>query len=323
MRAALSVGSLLFAVLTMQGGPGQAELSDSNLTTLCQFTSGPRAGTMVDYKSNGVQPIPVGSPCTDGLGSSGVAIAPFSAGIPGEAPPGGPVPPDETTSVTPPGHRHARHARHGVHGLSSYHPTLPTRAFAGPKQYPPSRFAAYGIVAFTSRAVPDDFPRYQMICEAYVASLPSYSEVSTPIEEQMVTVWPIETDRTANRLNKMPPSDQICKSAVRSYGLTTAKNAIDDARRSRAVLDGVGPFLLAWSPSGEKGKPNALVLVSNLSNVTNSEQAKHIFLDWSNDIVENPELWVRGWNIEKARVTIQLWADRYGSGILKIFGLGG
>jgi amino acid transporter len=31
-----------------------------------------------------------------------------------------------------------------------------SRLFAGPHQYPPSSFAAYGIVAFPSRATPDD-----------------------------------------------------------------------------------------------------------------------------------------------------------------------
>jgi hypothetical protein len=197
---------------------------------------------------------------------------------------------------------------------------LASRAFAGPTQYPPSRFAAYGIVAFTSRAMSDDLPRYHMICNAYITSLLSYREVPAPIQRQMVTVWPIETDSAANLINAMIPNDKLCEKAVDSYGLMTALIAIDDAKRSHAELDGLGPFLLAWSPSGQKGRPDALVLVSNLSNVTTFEQAKQVLLRWSHDVVENPDLWENGWNEEKLKLTIRLWADRYGPRILKIFG---
>jgi hypothetical protein len=58
------------------------------LTTICQFSSGPKAGTTFDFKPFGVQPIPSGSPCTDGQGSNGVAVAPSgSAGTTGASPP--------------------------------------------------------------------------------------------------------------------------------------------------------------------------------------------------------------------------------------------
>jgi hypothetical protein len=142
---------------------------------------------------------------------------------------------------------------------------LPSRAFAGPTQYPPSRFAAYGIVAFPSRAVPDDIARYVMICEAFVASLPSHLEVRAPIEMQMVTVWPIQTDRDADNLDiASRDSSELCKHAVDSYGLVAALAAINDARRSHAVLDGLGPYLLAWSPPNTKGRANALGPVDKL-----------------------------------------------------------
>lgn len=49
--------------------------SDSNLvlSSTCQFNQGPRAGQVENYKGK-IQPMPVGSPCTDGLRSIGVAI---------------------------------------------------------------------------------------------------------------------------------------------------------------------------------------------------------------------------------------------------------
>ena len=62
------------------------------------------------------------------------------------------------------------------------------------------------------------------------------------------------------------------------------------------------------------------MLVSDFSDVTNFEQAKEIFYDWTVQIQEKPELWHRGWNIELVRRTIQLWADKYGARILNIFG---
>jgi hypothetical protein len=198
----------------------------------------------------------------------------------------------------------------------------PSRIFAGPTQYPPTNFAAYGILAFTSRATSDDRSRYKMICRAYVAGLLHFTEVTAPQKSQMVTVWPIETDKEADRINAMR-RDRLCPEAVRRYGIRTSLGAIDDARNSKNVtlntLDGVGPFLLAWSPTAEKGKSDALVLVSDLSKVTTWEQAQEIFLRWSHDIQDNPELWSNGWNIEKFRMTARLWVDKVGS-VLTLFG---
>ena len=50
------------------------------ITTVCRFNSGPRAGTSFDFQPYGVQPIPVGAPCTDGQGSNGVAVASSGSG---------------------------------------------------------------------------------------------------------------------------------------------------------------------------------------------------------------------------------------------------
>jgi hypothetical protein len=39
-------------------------------STVCTFTKGPRAGTSIDYAATWA-PLPVGSPCLDGMGSTG------------------------------------------------------------------------------------------------------------------------------------------------------------------------------------------------------------------------------------------------------------
>lgn len=50
-----------------------SQVKEVVITTVCHFTSGPRAGTVFDFKQFGIQGIPVGAPCTDGQGSNGFA----------------------------------------------------------------------------------------------------------------------------------------------------------------------------------------------------------------------------------------------------------
>jgi hypothetical protein len=195
----------------------------------------------------------------------------------------------------------------------------PSRVFAGPSQYPPILFKAYGIVAFPSKAAPPEVQRYRMVCEAYATTILHAREVDAPLGEQMTTVWPIDNDPEARRLNDALPEDP-CENAVKYYGLRAAKQAIEDAKQSNAVVSGRGPYLLAWSPARQKGQRGALVLSSDLSEVTTLDQAKERFRAWSDDIEKNPDLWRGGWNMEKVRVVIRLWADRYGTQFLSLFG---
>jgi hypothetical protein len=193
------------------------------------------------------------------------------------------------------------------------------RLFAGPSQYPPEAFAAYGVVAFRARASSGERARHVMLCEAYVAALPRSAELTVPVEEQMVTVWPIDADQTANELNQLRGAE-ICETAVDRYGLPTALQAINDAGETRIGRDRRGPFLLAWSPSHDKGDPEALMLVADLTDVTTYAQAEAFFVLWRTDIEANPEFWNRGWNVERLRIAIQLWVDRFGSQIFSILG---
>ena len=63
------------------------------------------------------------------------------------------------------------------------------------------------------------------------------------------------------------------------------------------------------------------MLVINLSSVTTYGQAQQILAEWSRDIEQNPELWKDGWDIEKLRLEIRLWVDKYGAQILTLFGV--
>ena len=68
----------LAAVLLGFGVVAAAAPAQAQVSTVCTFTSGPRAGTSVDYSATWA-PLPVGSPCLDGMGSTGYV----GAGNPG------------------------------------------------------------------------------------------------------------------------------------------------------------------------------------------------------------------------------------------------
>jgi hypothetical protein len=59
-------------VIPMGGSPSGQQ---TRMTFSCQFTNGPLAGRTISYATiQGVRPIPVGSPCQDGQGSTGFGI---------------------------------------------------------------------------------------------------------------------------------------------------------------------------------------------------------------------------------------------------------
>jgi len=71
-----STGTVIAPDAGQKGGGAKAQMS-----TLCKFTAGPRAGQTQDYAP--MAGIPVGSPCQDGAGSTGTVIAPPTTQKPG------------------------------------------------------------------------------------------------------------------------------------------------------------------------------------------------------------------------------------------------
>ena len=88
------------------------------------------------------------------------------------------------------------------------------------------------------------------------------------------------------------------------------------------ALNGRGPFLLAWSPGSDKGKPDVLVLVSDLSDVVSPEQANLEMRYWKREIVDQPALWSDGWTLEAMQRALQRWSDISAASTLKFLGLG-
>jgi hypothetical protein len=194
-----------------------------------------------------------------------------------------------------------------------------SRIFAGPHQFPPEEFAAWGMVIFKSKATDFDIDRYKIICAAYVSALPHYLELDLPLDQQIATVWPVDSDAVADAINNDPARDP-CKQAVAHYGLRAAMDARSDAALAGVGLSGRGPFLVAWSPAGSKGGAEAVVLRADLSHVETIQQAKSVFEKWVSDIEENQDVWQDGWDIEQLRISIRNWLDYYGRDILELFG---
>lgn len=196
-----------------------------------------------------------------------------------------------------------------------------TRVFAGPDQFPPEDFRIYGVVAFTARATGQaGIARHIAICRAWAAVLPS-AEIDgaelPPREWQMATVWPTLSNEVADKLNgDLSP----CEEAVSNYGLVQALKALRSAEASGFEVDGRGPYLLAWSPPSSIGRPQAVVLVFDLSDVETHSEAADVFRQWRDDIEGDPALWNQGdgWNLERLRVALRRWADRYGPSLLRL-----
>lgn len=198
-----------------------------------------------------------------------------------------------------------------------------SRLFVGREGFEPKDFAAYGILAFKSRATSDDRDRYINICEAFFAALESSTQLQVPTLKQMVTVWPVNdpADETlADTLNASRSSAESCETAVDNYDLYTATRAIFHAGQAEVELKGRGPHLLAWSPAGKKGAIDAVVLVADLGDVSTPSDAKRVLELWRDDIEGDSTLWEDGYSFEKLRLKLQLIANRYGEGLLEVFG---
>jgi hypothetical protein len=190
------------------------------------------------------------------------------------------------------------------------------RALIEPGEMPPRDLAGYGLVAFTTLPVPHDIERYKLICEAYKATLMSQRELppNTPLSEQMITFWPIT--------NKSSPEAERtdCSYLVSNYALRLGLDAIQDAdKRREGLASRRGPFLIAWVPSDSRFKPDAVVLLMDLSSFEGQRSFVEVFQDWRQRITDNPELWRRGgFDIEATRRIIRDIFDRYGEGLMRL-----
>ncbi len=203
-----------------------------------------------------------------------------------------------------------------------------SRAFAGPGAEFQESVAVYGILAFQSRATTASRAKYIAICEAYIAAFPSVSELEEhglPLDEQMVTVWPLDQDTLAGDLNEeleervMNGVQSRCDEIVDHIDLVQSLGAIHWAQRAcdGVRLSGDGPYLLAWSVP-QREEDGCAGLRMDFSNVTHTDHATRRFRYWREQIQERPELWRNGWSWARARFLVEEAADLVGPGVLAL-----
>jgi hypothetical protein len=189
------------------------------------------------------------------------------------------------------------------------------RSLISPTDTPPRDVAGYGIVAFTTKPIQQDVERYRFVCEAFKATLMTTEELpsNVPTSDQMVTFWPVN-DKTAPEATKGD-----CAYLVDHYALGPALAAIQDADKLKEGLSARrGPFLIAWAPSESRYKPDAVVLVMELSSLESQRSFLEVFQDWRRKIVDNPELWRRGFDVESVRRTVRDTFDHYGGLLVRL-----
>ena len=189
-------------------------------------------------------------------------------------------------------------------------PLRPTRTFLNASEIPPAGVGAYGVVALRTLPTPANHDRLMMLCRSFLASLPAQQTLpaSVSLKDQMITVWP---------LSSPPPQDPPqCDYLISNYDLYGGISAVEDAAGQHYRLSGRGPFLIGWSPSTMRGRPDAVVLVVDMSGFETQASFDDAFRFWQDKVVEDPSLWREGFRLERLRLAIRDFADHYGESIL-------
>ena len=194
---------------------------------------------------------------------------------------------------------------------------VPARVYLRAADIPPPSIGAYGVVALRSKATPANRERLLRACIAYRASLPPQRTLpgSIPPSNQMLTIWPLDEPDASEAMK------DDCDFAVDHYDLVGGILAIQDASRHQgANLEGMGPFLIGWSPSNARGVPDKVVLIFDLSRLESQASFDEAFTIWQKRIVENPTLWVSGFSVTRIRLALRDFVDHYGTDVVKFWG---
>jgi hypothetical protein len=190
----------------------------------------------------------------------------------------------------------------------------PVRDFIEPDEIPPEGVGAYGMVAFSHKPTSTTRERFTFVCEAFLSTLPQRQSLPTsvPISQQMITYWPIE-ERKPERI-----AAGDCDYMIDKYHLFSGLESIQDVgRQGRRLAERRGPFLIGWSPAESRYEKDKVVLIMDLSNFESATSFREAFQSWRTKITENPSLWHNGFSIERIRIAMRDFLDRYGDAILK------
>lgn len=200
-------------------------------------------------------------------------------------------------------------------------PPMPTRAFAGPGQFPPDGFRGYGLIVFPATAAVYDQDRHMMICQAFLNTMQPTASARRQLYDQFVTVWPLADALLASRLNGKTRRDEaatICTEAIEAYDLSHAQEVLSGLRGQGINFEGVGPFLLGWLPANTYGQPGTLILQLDLSRVNSYEQSLTMMQSWLQKIESDPALLRDGFSVENTRRLLRDWSDLHGPNFLRL-----
>ncbi|MEJ1979328.1 MAG: hypothetical protein WDN49_27735 [Acetobacteraceae bacterium] len=197
--------------------------------------------------------------------------------------------------------------------MPSREPLKLVRVFIRGYEIPQQNLGAYGVAALRQQPTPDSKDRLLMFCRAFLTSLPPQSSLggTVPPENQMVTFWPVDNPEAP------PVLHDDCDYLTSHYDLNGGVTAVSDASQQGHRLDGRGPFLIGWSPSKLRGRPDEVVLILDLSLMETQDDFSESFRLWQNEIIEKPDLWRNGFTLEGLRVAVKNFSDKYGSRILE------
>lgn len=147
----------------------------SQMSTLCKFATGARAGTIYDLAP--MAPVPVGSPCQDGAGSAGFVIsAGTSSGRYGSggvtSPRRSPIKPTSPASGSAP---------------TGVMPRVTGTALLAQKQAEESGFGLYSYALLTHAPEDSELSKYQAFFKALI-ELPSASDISEYLPKGRINV---------------------------------------------------------------------------------------------------------------------------------------
>ncbi len=191
----------------------------------------------------------------------------------------------------------------------------PVRALITPSEMPPAGVPAYGMVAFGALPLPEDRPRFDAVCQAFRSTLLTHGQVAgTPVAAQMITFWPVRDHEG------LAGDDPPCEAMIERYDLKAGLDAIRDADTRREQLAARrGPFLIAWSPSASRAKPDAVILVIDMSAMSSADSFQDVFVTWRQKIIDDPKFWRGGFSLETIRLALRDALDTYGARLTPLF----
>jgi hypothetical protein len=281
------------SVIAAEAAPTPQPPNESGNSIVCQFTAGPRAGTAMEYPV--LSPVPIGSVCTDGAGSTGSVIStgktataeppPYGQGAPPAEPVGGspppptpppppppspPPPPASVDSATPdepsPGFSHRTKPPRAGDGM----PRITGTAILLPAQKEEPGYALYSYALMSHRPRAGELPKVKAYLTALL-ELPTAAAVERNVPRSRINITYLPLEAPAPLWEIMPTENQVDYVVAHyDYGRGAAMMS------SLSQRTGAGPVIISLlKPLDVSAHPHP-VLVQDLTSAEPSLMASYV-----------------------------------------------